>query len=51
AEAQEQSEPVAEERLEPAAGVPLGEDVREDVPEGPVGAEVEEGGGCPVLNL
>ncbi|MED6197910.1 hypothetical protein PIB30_061292 [Stylosanthes scabra] len=31
AEAQEQSEPVAEERLEPAAGVPLGECVREDM--------------------
>ncbi|MED6224821.1 hypothetical protein PIB30_087809 [Stylosanthes scabra] len=51
AEAQEQSEPVAEERLERTAGVPLGEGVREDVPKGPVGAEVEEGGGCPILNL
>ncbi|MED6222757.1 hypothetical protein PIB30_067489 [Stylosanthes scabra] len=51
AEAQEQSEPVAEEQLDPAAGVPLGEGVREDVPEGPVGAEVGEGGGRPVVNL
>ncbi|MED6190101.1 hypothetical protein PIB30_102451 [Stylosanthes scabra] len=48
AEGQEQSEPVAEDWLGPAGGVPLGEGVREDVPEGPVGAEVEEGGGCPV---
>ncbi|MED6165681.1 hypothetical protein PIB30_101983 [Stylosanthes scabra] len=48
AEAQEQSEPVAEERPDPAAGVPLGEDVREDASEVPV---VEEGGECPVSNL
>ncbi|MED6173689.1 hypothetical protein PIB30_061940 [Stylosanthes scabra] len=48
AETQERSEPVAEERLDPAAGVPLGEGVRDDVSEGPVGAEVEEGGECPV---
>ncbi|MED6125276.1 hypothetical protein PIB30_067110 [Stylosanthes scabra] len=49
AEAQEQSEPVVEERLDPEAGVPLAEGLREDVPEGPAGgAEVEEGGGCPV---
>ncbi|MED6175358.1 hypothetical protein PIB30_077594, partial [Stylosanthes scabra] len=39
AEAQEQSEQVAEERLDPAARVTLGEGVREDVPEGPAGAE------------
>ncbi|MED6148992.1 hypothetical protein PIB30_058225 [Stylosanthes scabra] len=48
AEAQEQSEPVAEERPDPAAGVPLGEDVREDVLEVPV---VKEGGEYPVSNL
>ncbi|MED6172811.1 hypothetical protein PIB30_053404 [Stylosanthes scabra] len=42
AAAQEQSEPVVEERLDPVAGVPLGEGVREDVPECPVGAEVEK---------
>ncbi|MED6150767.1 hypothetical protein PIB30_075693 [Stylosanthes scabra] len=48
AEAQEQSEPVAEERPGPVAGVPHGEGVREDVPE--VSA-VEEGGECPVSNL
>ncbi|MED6127764.1 hypothetical protein PIB30_091262 [Stylosanthes scabra] len=49
AEAQERSEPVAEERLDSAAGVPLGEGDREDVPEGPAGdAVVEEGGGFPV---
>ncbi|MED6200036.1 hypothetical protein PIB30_081375 [Stylosanthes scabra] len=51
AEAQEQSEPVAEERLDPAAGVPLGEGVREDAPEGPASVVVEEGGECPVSNL
>ncbi|MED6221530.1 hypothetical protein PIB30_055676 [Stylosanthes scabra] len=47
AEAQEQSELVAEERLDPATGVPPGEGDREDLPEGPAGdAMVEEGGGC-----
>ncbi|MED6152495.1 hypothetical protein PIB30_092646 [Stylosanthes scabra] len=51
AEAQAQLEPVAEERLDPAAGVPLGEGAREDVPEGPVSVVVEEGGECPVPNL
>ncbi|MED6201253.1 hypothetical protein PIB30_093034 [Stylosanthes scabra] len=48
AEAQEQSEPVAEERPGPAAGVPHGEGVLEDVPEVPA---VEEGGECPVSNF
>ncbi|MED6123886.1 hypothetical protein PIB30_053868 [Stylosanthes scabra] len=48
AEAQEQSEPVAKERLDPAAGVPLGEGVREDAPEGPASVVVEEGEECPV---
>ncbi|MED6197055.1 hypothetical protein PIB30_053185 [Stylosanthes scabra] len=48
AEAQKQSETVAEEQPDPVAGVPLGEDVREDAPEVPV---VEEGGECPVSNL
>ncbi|MED6211176.1 hypothetical protein PIB30_071191 [Stylosanthes scabra] len=47
AEAQEQAEPVAEERPDPAAGVPIGEDVREAVPEVPV----KEGGECPVSNM
>ncbi|MED6177381.1 hypothetical protein PIB30_097588, partial [Stylosanthes scabra] len=47
AEAQEQSEPVVEERPDPAAGVPLGENVREDAPEVPV---VEEGEECRVSN-
>ncbi|MED6209955.1 hypothetical protein PIB30_059605 [Stylosanthes scabra] len=51
AEAQKQSKLVAEERLDPVAGVPLGEGVREDAPEGPVSAVVEEGGECPVSNL
>ncbi|MED6164034.1 hypothetical protein PIB30_085780 [Stylosanthes scabra] len=46
-EAQEQSEPVAEERPDPAAGVPIGEDVREAVPE----VSVKEGGECPVSNV
>ncbi|MED6212461.1 hypothetical protein PIB30_083534 [Stylosanthes scabra] len=48
AEAQKQSETVADEQPDPVAGVPLGEDVREDAPEVPV---VKEGGECPVSNL
>ncbi|MED6113012.1 hypothetical protein PIB30_067107 [Stylosanthes scabra] len=44
----DQSEPMAEERPDPAVGVPLGENFREDAPEVPV---VEEGGECPVSNL
>ncbi|MED6223093.1 hypothetical protein PIB30_070679 [Stylosanthes scabra] len=47
-EAQEQSEPVAEERPDPAAEVPIGEDVREAVPEVAV---VKEGGECAVSNV
>ncbi|MED6214242.1 hypothetical protein PIB30_101065 [Stylosanthes scabra] len=47
AEAQEQSEPVTEERLDPEAGVPIGGDVREVVPE----ALVQESGECPILNI
>ncbi|MED6212426.1 hypothetical protein PIB30_083179 [Stylosanthes scabra] len=48
AEAQKQSDPMAEEWLDPVAGVPIGEGVWEDAPEGPVSAVVEEGGECPV---
>ncbi|MED6141054.1 hypothetical protein PIB30_099561 [Stylosanthes scabra] len=48
AEAQEQSEPVAEERPDPAVEVPLWEDVREDAPEVQM---VEEGEECPISNL
>ncbi|MED6182000.1 hypothetical protein PIB30_024629 [Stylosanthes scabra] len=44
AEAQEQSEPVAEERPDLEVGVPIGGDVREVVPEAPV----KEGGECPM---
>ncbi|MED6176548.1 hypothetical protein PIB30_089337 [Stylosanthes scabra] len=51
AEAQKHSKPVAEERLDPVAGVPLGEAGREDAPEGPVTAAVKEGGECLVSNL
>ncbi|MED6128907.1 hypothetical protein PIB30_102629, partial [Stylosanthes scabra] len=47
AEAQKQSEIVADEQPDLVAGVPLGEDVREDAPEVPV---VKEGGECPVSN-
>ncbi|MED6211668.1 hypothetical protein PIB30_075969 [Stylosanthes scabra] len=48
AEAQGQSEPMAEEQLDPTAGVPLGEGAREDAPEGLASVVVEEGGECPV---
>ncbi|MED6137653.1 hypothetical protein PIB30_066921 [Stylosanthes scabra] len=51
AEAQAQSELVPEERLDPAARVPLGEGAREDVSEGPASVVVEESGECLVPNL
>ncbi|MED6198486.1 hypothetical protein PIB30_066760 [Stylosanthes scabra] len=47
AEAQEQSEPVAEERPGPEAGVPIGGDAQEVVPE----ALMKEGGECPVSSV
>ncbi|MED6216679.1 hypothetical protein PIB30_009825 [Stylosanthes scabra] len=48
AEAQEQLEPVAEERLDPAAGVPLGEGDQGELPDGQAGdALVEEVGYVP----
>ncbi|MED6136559.1 hypothetical protein PIB30_057080 [Stylosanthes scabra] len=47
AEAQEQSEPVVEEHPGPEAGVPVGGDAQEVVPE----ASVKEGGECPVPNM
>ncbi|MED6212072.1 hypothetical protein PIB30_079717, partial [Stylosanthes scabra] len=44
----DQSETVVDEQPDPVAGVPLGEDVRDDAPEVSV---VKEGGECPVSNL